>query len=262
VLSALTVFAENATDIEGSSMTVKLNGKSGSFRLQPKDDEKEFINIRFSKLEQRKVSNNKINLAPVTWSEPKTSTSDGGADVLEAHFTSTEKKYGSLFEFTCQLFETESEEQNGNETVTVSANSLKFSFSLKDFPPIPEGDGLDFSIIVKSKGADDDGEMVNKTKGQKEAKFASGFIDLPTNAVINGQDTGKDGIEINMVKQGGATYINFYFPSDGADGSFSLEYDPEVVIAPDTNVKTLESGSAKLSISFISLAFIAVAFWL
>lgn len=210
-----------AADPESSTKDVKVSytGSSGGFRMSLVNDDKTFIKISQSKVEECDDTGKAVTpgwqFTPTNgaW----TTEEDAENGVTTTTYTKTQgdmtfQMVTMLSEDTTQVFD-----RTVNETVTVPANKLKFSIAASGFEFKDAKNSLCYSIDVATKAGD-------KTKSEKKGNtFSQGgaTIETDTKCTVDGES--KD-VDVTESQTGQKSSIDFRFPSFTS----SLAYDPSV----------------------------------
>jgi len=215
-------------------------GSSGQFAILPASGSGKWLKVKLRRL--REIGANETSDREVSgfgnhdfvWYGPYYTMINGvNATCMNFTDTFTVDSQQVKFSLTTVATPTEVDIPYGNETITVTADSLKFSVQIENWPFQSESNSLTFGINVESKGQDKKGKgdesSTSGYKGKKMA-FADGDLNFPTTAVI-------DGVSQNIVvnateaQNGGDLQVDFVFPYF----SSYVYYDPEMSLSSDSN---------------------------
>lgn len=220
----------------GTGARVDFVGSSGKMKIYP-SDAKDAPWIMVSMGHLTETGNGATNAITsfasqdFAWSDPVSQTVDNVATTYVA-FDSTLAvgKGGSVvnvpFKVETWLYQETGTAKNGNQTVEVRKDSLKFTVSIASWPfenPLNE---LTFGINIDTKGGKSEATKEQKS-GKKEASIGfgeDGSLDVSQTAIVDGVE--KD-IVVNTVGGKGKVTVEFTFPHFAN----TLKYDPVLTAA-------------------------------
>jgi hypothetical protein len=236
-----TPFSGDSVSEVGSSSMKGQFGSSGQFAIIPASGTGKWLKVKLRKLEEigpdevgsdHEVSG--FGNHDFVWNGPYYTLIDGvNATCMNFTDTFTVNSQEVTFALTTVVIPTDVEVPYGNETVTITANSLKFSVQIQNWPFQSTNNSLAWGITVESKGQAEKGKGEEQdTSGYKGKKmaFADGSLNFPTTAVIDGvsQDVVVNATEI---KKGDGLQVDFEFPYF----SSYVYYDPDMSLDSDSN---------------------------
>jgi hypothetical protein len=246
--------------------TVEFVGKSGQFKLyESSKGNDDFIKIKMEKLEEIDSSGKRVKSVPAfasmdfVWSEPELvdmdSSDDNVVNATMVMFSVSFNVESSNVDFSMKtwLFEQAGTVMNGNETIEVAQNALKFTVSIKNWPFEESSHRLKFGVDIKSDDDDEDDverETVNDRGSAEQVKFSLGdfYLSAPTSAIVDGSLTNiTSEIEVSSSK----TELDWIFPS-----FTELEYDP--VIGADYDSDNKSSASSTMSSKWLIMTIMMI----
>jgi len=248
-----------------AAVSISTVGNSGQIKLFPSGKEDSaganFVQIKQSKLAEADANGNvdsqrSINFASTSgsWSDLSSVTVNGTTYSATTYSSTFPVGKGAqpdgtaTFELTAHLYQTPTTVPYGNTTITVEANTLKFSINVTGWPAFTSSDNtMVYAITVSTKGGNNDGKLSNNGTNNKQVGFDGASMDIPTIAILDG--VSKD-VDVSLDTKGSASTISFSFPSF----SQSLYYDPTVTLASDsTSAATIPSAFFGMVVVLIAL---------
>jgi len=152
------------------------------------------------------------------------------------------------FNVTTWIYTSTVQVQNGNQTITVPKDSLKFTIKITDWPFMSSTNKLHFGAAILSQGGyRSDAPMIQpKNTVEQRIQFGPGNLDLANQAVIDGVNQAISATTYSIGTQTGVLWTFPYFKN-------SLEYDPVLTTSG-------ASASARVTAITWSCVLITVAF--
>jgi len=251
ILCALNNLQASAQDIVTTSngkLSVQYVGRSGQIKLFPEGSDSEngtnnFMKIKWYKIEEVRPDGRKVkavnNFASqdFQWGRP-TEAMLGENKAMKVDLIASLGVQGVNvgFNVSTWLISEDTEVQNGNQTIAVEANSLKFTVSISGWPFADTANSLRFGAQINSAGnrlaeaeREEDGGKI------RSQKFGAGQIRMATEAVVDGRnenitiDNTMSGSDLNMMLK--VDWLFPYFQN-------TLVYDPSL------SLNTLETDSS------------------
>jgi len=262
-------------------------GKSGQFKLYPCDDSNFFIKVKLERIQEYNSNGNKINSNKVTsfayasaedatyesfnHSVYQLSDSDGndvtlGGVTLDYYFNVD----GTLVTFLMNLYLIDDitilEYTNGNETYTetLSQGTLKFDYTIENWPFQSDDNSLEIEVKLTTGGTTNDASNDGSNGGSTQFSWGNDFVvNVPetyehTNA--NGTVTAKDvDIDVDTTGSGKQATVTFLFLNAG--DAHTIMYDPTIAEETDSDNNNKNSAnSINLSLNFAFIALVSIIF--
>ena len=234
-----TALAKSASDCEAGSPCINVQGQSGKFTVCPQGDcETQSLQVEVDFIREIDVSGKKVsqhfkeNLASSTFTVlPATVVAMGSpsVDAAKASFSATigVRTGGSTVDATLGLdtyfFNKTTTIQNGNQTLSVSKDAMKFDINVATWDFADMANRLEVGIKLTSKGASKATEPTLEagvTNGGKTMDFGNMYFDTPTTAIYDGTE---GSCNVSSALSGSkSSVITFTFSSFASD----VKYDP------------------------------------
>jgi len=208
------------------AVAVDFVGQSGQIKLFPSAESKKFIKIKWSKLSEVDASGATVqsasSLASKTfeWVGPESVTVQGHAatkvtlqSVLQINGAPSARPH---FNVSAYLFTTSVTLSDGDSTVEVPRNSLKFSIGVDGWPFESASNFLTLSAQVETpKNKDGAKDKADSTKSHTRFDFDDSHIVLQNTAIA-------DGVQVNINSTVEGKNVEWKFPAF----TERLDYDP------------------------------------
>jgi len=249
VLLAACLAVAQATVLPVSgSVHAEVLGQSGKIRLYDSDTGST-LQIKWNKIEEIATNGQKVafvnNMASqdFTVSNPTLVPVNGkNATKITLSVPSLNVASGNFhpsLSVDVFIYQQETTVQNGNQTLTVLADQLKFTINMAGWQFSNAANTLHFGLQVLEKGDKDPSSstVTAKNSDEKTVKFDSGNLDLATEAVIDGHNVA---ITSTVTKVGQNTVVDLTFPSFTS----TLSYDPTLSLNGSPNSASTLAASA------------------
>jgi hypothetical protein len=218
---------------------VDLVGQSGQIKLTPQNATS-FTKLKWSKLEEIDANNQVLqsvnNFASeklMEWGAPREGMYNGTVATLVTLNGSITVGNGNnaktaQLEITVYVFKTEVIVINGNTTVVVPKDNIKFDVNINNWPFVSNKSRLTFGVNLESQGGRLTATSSDTTTGTSAANkvtFGPGNIVSPKNALVDGVDT-----PITVTFDSASSTLTWNFPYFAS----SLEYDPTMAAEATT----------------------------
>lgn len=240
--------APGDSSAQGVHVDVQYLGSSGEIKLFPKADASKFFKIQMGRLLEVNADGSSSgcgapNFASVaaTWSQPETIQFTGNVSgtALRVKFDTSVSLTGcgggggggtqsADFAITTYLYTVEGQALNGNRTIFVPRESVKFTVKVTNWPWTSASPKLKFGIRVTSN-QNVQSTTRNRTESLHNERFGipGGTVDASTEAVV---DSVNMPIEFGLSSSPSYVDLDFIFPHF----TTSVIYDPTLAVVTET----------------------------
>jgi hypothetical protein len=229
--------------VSSGNTRIDYTGQSGQMKIYPAN-EVGFIQIKMDSLAETTASggstSNKITTfanQEFTWSTP-TPVTRNGVDGMFTYFSATLSN-NAKFGLNTTIWVKDVVVSNGNQTITVPANTLKFDVDVTNWPFLATTNELSFGLSVATKGDKGDAKRSEGASGSK-VTVADGYIEAPSQCVADGVNKPAP---LSISQNGKNTILLWKFPYFAS----TLRYDP--IVNPQA------SGGGIFSVAISALLF-------
>jgi len=247
LVSPLAQADSNVTTATGQ--VIQFLGQSGQIKLTPANST-DFIQIRWNKIEevtpQGVVVQSVNNFASqvFTWSQPESVVVNGynATSVVLASQLSvglgSQVTSTTIFNISTYIFNMEAMVRNGNQTLSVPENSVKFTVHIDSWPFLNYSNVLTFGAALLHAGGESSsvGGITFKNSQENSIDFGPGTMDMANTAVVDGynENVTMRTYSVDPVTSG----VQWTFPAFNV----SLDYDPTLTL---TGTSSSSNGAEK-----------------
>jgi hypothetical protein len=242
-----------------SQVSVTFNGQSGKFKIFPSNNSNAFIQVSFEGLVEVDAAGTETNIRvnnfasqTFAWVGPTTVSVPGGTAQKVSFVSTVSVGHGlstSPVNFNCDtwIYEQAGNATNGNQTIFVPANSLKFAFNISGaWPWAAASDKLKVQLKYLVPGSAAGNLQPVNGSDEKVVDFAGvGAVRVSDQAVVDGENVA---IQSLLEQQGSNTLMSFVFPQYNN----SIIYDP-VMTTSSTSSAACSTSTAMFTLLSITL---------